>query len=88
MTYTKGNIIVEDIKVGDVHYEFEYGMGIKCKVLTLPQFTINSDGEKYWKWTSENLLTGNVINYGVTENYAHYAPNLYDHEAYICNNWI
>jgi hypothetical protein len=28
-TYTKGNIIVEDIKVGDIHYEFEYSLGIK-----------------------------------------------------------
>lgn len=35
-TFTKGNIIVEDIKVGDIQYEFEYGMGIKSEVVTLP----------------------------------------------------
>lgn len=36
-TYTKGNVIVEDIKVGDVHYEFEYFSGVKCEVITLPE---------------------------------------------------
>ena len=37
-TYTKGNVIVEDIKVGDIHYEYGYGVGVKSKVLTLPKF--------------------------------------------------
>ena len=35
MTLTKGNVIVENIKIGDIHYEFEYGMGIKCEVQNL-----------------------------------------------------
>jgi len=35
-TYTKGNVIVEEIKVGDIHYEYELGVGIKCEVTTLP----------------------------------------------------
>ena len=36
MTHTKGNIIVEEIKVGDIHYEYDMGLGIKCEVLTKP----------------------------------------------------
>lgn len=32
MTYTKGNVIVEKIKIGDIHYEYEYGIGIKSEV--------------------------------------------------------
>ena len=83
-TYTKGNIIVEDIKVGDIHYEYEYNCGRKCKVLTLPV----RDDSGYWTWTSENLNTGKILNYGVREGYSHYAPNLYDCEAYQVNNWI
>jgi hypothetical protein len=45
---TKGNVIVNKIKVGDIHYEYEYGYVIKCEVITLP---IN-DGDGYWTWRS------------------------------------
>lgn len=82
MTHTKGNVIVEDIKVGDIHYEFEYTFYIKSKVLTLPQPTTHEDGTIYWSWESERLSTGEIINYGVSEGYSHYGPNLYDYEAY------
>ena len=77
MTYTKGNVIVENIKIGDIHYEYEYGVGIKSKVLTLP---VRSD-EGYWTWTSETISNGKPIKYGVSEKYSHYGPNLYDYEA-------
>lgn len=83
-TLTKGNIIVENIKIGDIHYEFEFGIGIKCEVLTLPK----RDGDGYWTWQSKNLITGAKINYGVQEGMSHYAPNLYDYEAYVVNVWI
>ena len=83
-TLTKGNVIVENIKVGDIHYEFEFGVGIKSKVLTLPQ----NDGDGCWTWKSENLITGAEIDYGVREGMSHYAPNLYDYEAYSVNVWI
>jgi hypothetical protein len=75
---TKGNIIVNDIKVGDIHYEFEYGCCAKVKVISLPEFS--NDGCADWK--SENLLTGRVINYRVCAKHSHYGPNLYDYEAY------
>ncbi len=83
-TYTKGNVIVEDIKIGDIHYEFEYSFGIKCKVLTLPV----RDDDGYWTWQSENVNTGKIINYGVNEKYSHYSSNLYDYIAYQVKNWI
>lgn len=82
MTRTKGNVIVENIKIGDIHYEFEYGIGIKSKVITLPVRIENEDGEGYWSWKSEQLSNGRIINYGVNEKYSHYGPNLYDYEAY------
>jgi len=83
-TFTKGNVIIEDIKVGDIHYEFEYGYGVKCEVLTLPE----NKGDGYWVWKSKNLNTGKEITYVVCEGMSHYAPNLYDYEAYSGIRWI
>lgn len=88
-THTKGNVIVEDIKVGDIHYEYELGLGIKCEVLTLPvrnEFPNETAG--YWSWTSKNLTTGRTIEYGVSEEYPHYGPNLYDYPAYNVKHYI
>lgn len=48
---TKGDVIVNKIKIGDIHYEFEYGFGIKTKVLTLPV----NDGTGFWTWSAENV---------------------------------
>lgn len=83
-TMTKGNVVVEDIKIGDVHYEYEYGIGIKCEVITLPV----RDDKGYWTWQSKNLTSGKIIDYGVTEGMAHYSSNLYDYEAYTVNHYI
>lgn len=83
-TYTKGNIIVEEIKVGDIHYEYEYGMGIKSEVMTLP--TLNESGQ--YEWKSRNVNTNKVIDYLVDPKYSHYSSNLYDYEAYKVNIYI
>lgn len=84
MTNTKGNVIVENIKIGDIHYEYDMGLGIKCEVTTLP---IRSE-DGYWTWESINLTSGGKINYGVREGFTHYAPNLYDFEAYSCKQYF
>ena len=84
-TLTKGNVIVEDIKIGDVHYEFEYNIGIKSKVLTLPKQ--NNDG--IWEWTSENLISGEIIRYTVNPKFSgDYSINLYDYDAYDVTIYI
>jgi len=79
MTRTKGNVIVEEIKVGDIHYQYDMmtGMNIKCKVLTKPTQT----EEGNWTWKSKNVYNGEEIDYLVSPKYSHYAPNLYDYEA-------
>jgi len=52
-TYTKGDIIIEDIKIGDIHYEMEYGIYIKSKVKTLPVKEVREDEDEfYWSWES------------------------------------
>lgn len=58
-TRTKGNVIVEDIKIGDIHYEYDLGVGIKSQVLTLP--TLDENGNYVWK--SKNLTSGLITNF-------------------------
>ena len=76
--YTKGDVIVNEIKIGDIHYEYESNLGIIVEVLTLP---IRND-DSQWTWTSKKINDGKIINYLVTEGMEHYGPNLYTNEAY------
>lgn len=77
MTHTKGDVIVEDIKIGDIHYEYGYGVGIKVEVISLPV----KEGDQ-WTWQAKQVSNGRIIDYLVTEGFSHYAPNLYTYEAY------
>ena len=83
-TYTRGDVIVEEIKVGDIHYEYEYGVGLKCEVMTLPK--LNESGQ--YEWESKNLNSGEVIKYMIDPKYSHYSSNLYTYEAYKVNTYI
>lgn len=83
-TYTKGNVIVQDIKIGDVHYEYEMTFGIKCQVVSQPK--LNEIGQ--WVWQSKNLKTGEIINYLVDPKCSQYSANLFDYEAYPYNTYI
>lgn len=77
-TYTAGNVIIEDIKIGDIHYEYELGLCIKSKVITLP--VLNENGQ--FEWKSQRISNGEIIDYLVTPKYSHYSAKLYDYEAY------
>jgi hypothetical protein len=81
-TRTRGNVIVEDIKIGDIHYEYDYGCYCKVEVMTKPRLN-KKDGCITWK--SKNLLTGRMVDYGVNPRYANgaYGVKLYDYEAYL-----
>lgn len=81
--YTKGNVIVNEIKVGDIHYEYEYGIGIELEVVEAP----TRDDKGVWTWVSKRK-NGELINYLVTEGLTHYGPNLYDYKAYTVNVYI
>lgn len=76
-TYTKGDVIVQEIKVGDIHYEFEYGQKATLKVLTLPKW----DG-KGWSWKSRCIEKGRTVRYYANHELPQYNPNLYTYEAY------
>jgi hypothetical protein len=91
-TRTKGNVYIEDIKVGDIHYEYGYGKEIKSRVVTAPRPQIREPNEFsgegiYWSWKSVHLIGPDdtekeIIEYGVDSRYTHYGPNLYTYQAY------
>jgi len=62
LTKTNGNIIIEDIKIGDIQYEYLYDYGIKSEVLTLPR----KDNNGLWNWKNRNVNTNDEINYAVS----------------------
>ena len=78
-TLTRGDVIIEDIKIGDIHYEFDYGLCVKSKVITLP--IKNDDGS--WEWQSKKLNSGEIIDYLVNPKYQQYSVKLYTYEAYM-----
>jgi len=82
-TRTKGNVIAEDIELGQTLYEFDYGFGIETVVLTKP--ILNE--HRQWVWKAENVRTGEIIDYLVTPGMSHYGPNLYDYIAYSGVKW-
>ena len=79
-TLTKGNVIVEDLKIGDVIYEYGYGQEMKSTVITLP-VKEERDEDNYWTWKTKTE-SGDEIDYGVSDKYPHYSPNIYTYPAY------
>lgn len=77
-TKTRGNVIVEDIKVGDIHYEYDLGMCVKSEVVQAPE----RDADGNWSWVSKSCKDGKPIEYMVNPEYPHYSVKLYDYEAY------
>lgn len=86
--FTKGNVEIQNIKVGDIHWEFFNGFYIKSKVLTSPKKEKRKE-DNYYTWESEVVETttnkelGSIIKYGQSDSYPHYGLNIYDHPAYM-----
>lgn len=73
MTVTRGGVVIEDIKIGDIHYEAEFGVALKVEVITLPKK--NEKGQ--WVWKSKIVNKEEEVDYLVTPGLVHYGPNLY-----------
>lgn len=50
-TYTKGDVIIEDIEIGDVHYEYGGDEELKVTVVTKPILERVTNGH-LWTWTA------------------------------------
>lgn len=44
--------------------------------------------EGQWTWQSQNVRTGKIIDYLVTEGMSHYSSNLYGYKAYEVKHWV
>jgi hypothetical protein len=78
-TMTRGNVVIEEIQVGDIHYEYDGPRCCKSEVITKPTLNGNS-----YTWQSKNLTSGEIIEYAInTTMPSHYSLKLYDYEAYI-----
>jgi hypothetical protein len=76
----------EDMNIGDIFYECQSGINLKCKVLTRPEYTnevYSGIAKRHWKWVAENVYNGDKINYGLTEGFEHYGPRLYSEPQYV-----
>ena len=79
-TLTKGDVVIEDIQIGDIHYEYDLGFCIKSRVLTVPQL----DDDGLWSWKSINLFSNRIIHYAQSVDVpAYLGLNLYTTEAYM-----
>jgi hypothetical protein len=58
MTKTNGNVVVEDIGIGDIHEEKLRKISIQVKVTTLPV-----KKGIYWRWEAIELSTNAKIEY-------------------------
>jgi hypothetical protein len=66
----------EDLYIGSVFYECEYGMNLRMVTETRPIF---ENGQ--WKWTARDP-DDELTYYLVTEGYEHYGPKLYSEPIY------
>jgi hypothetical protein len=74
-TKTKGNVIVEKIKIGDILYEYTNGFYVETIVMTLPKMDENG----FWSWVSVNTSTEESITYYCSPIYNEYNPTLYNY---------
>lgn len=79
---TKGDVICDDIKIGDIHIENVYGQALKVQVITEPERFDNGGNDAY-KWQSKVVggrRDNEVIDYLVTSGFSHYGPELYHYQ--------
>lgn len=66
-------------KVGDFFIEEAYGIELLCRVTeeTSESIMLFSDKEKkQWSWKAENVTTGEIFDFLITEDFEHYGPNI------------
>lgn len=77
---------IQNLQIGDVIYECEYGMNIEVRVTSVPTSSVSTEAlgkRTQWHWTAENTQTGQVIDYLLTEGLSHYGPRLYRRPEYM-----
>jgi len=83
MTKTKGNVIVEDIKIGDIHFDYSGAFEREVEVLSNPVL----DDRDAFNWSALNKDSGEIIKYSVVKGFEQYSPKLYDYPAYSTSQY-
>lgn len=85
--FTKGNVLVNEIKVNDIHFLYELGFEIIYKVISDVQKEPGVGSSNYYSWKAINVGTGAEEEFGIDDRYSGmYGPNIYDYRAYAVNN--
>lgn len=65
------------LKKGDRVYECRGKQAVMIEIMTKPKCTVQNDGDFYWHWKARIVETGEVIEYGISEDAPGYGPHLY-----------
>ena len=77
------------LKKGDRIYECRYHEAILTELITDPELLVQGSDSHYWHWkarvvstNSHQVVPGDVVEYGITEEAPRYGPNLYRQNVY------
>lgn len=84
VTRTRGDIIINDLKIGDIVWECEYGTCEAFEITTKPEVK-----DEVWHWKARHCKTDKIIDYSMadanSENgkyNSQFGLKLYSYEAY------
>ena len=70
------------LKAGDRIYECRYHQAILTELVTDPELLVQGSGSHYWHWKAKIVQTGEIIEYGITEEAPGYGPRLFRKNMY------
>ena len=70
------------LKKGDRIYECRCQQAILTELVTDPEFYIQGDGDRFWHWMARIVKTGDIVEYGISEEYPEYGPKLFRKDLY------
>ena len=77
------------LKKGDRIYECRYHESTLIELMTDPELLLQGNDSHYWHWkakvietNSRNVIPGEIIQYGITEEAPAYGPRLFRKDLY------
>ena len=70
------------LKKGFRIYECRYHEATLTELTTDPELTVQEDGSHYWHWRARIVATGEIVEFGITEESPQYGPRLFRKNMY------
>ena len=77
------------LRKGDRIYECRYHEATLTELLEDPKLCVQGEDSHYWHWkarvmetNSRNVLSGDILEFGILEEAPHYGPRLYRQNVY------